>query len=273
MMTNKLTVPDSWLHEPIPVTLVGAGGTGSEVLDGLVRMHHGLVGLGHPGLNVRVYDGDTVSASNIGRQRFGPRDVGQNKAVTLVSRYNLFFGLDWEGVPMMADPETLRGDRCGPWVMPLLVTCVDRASFRVALADHWTGRGSPMGPPPLLWLDMGNGQHRGQVVLGHLARDDHRRPEFKLPHIVDLYPEMRDQPDDDAPSCSMAEALASQDLWVNKYASMGLSLIWSLIREGEIDHHGMFFDSRQGSMQPLHIDPATWSMFGYTAPEATGVSD
>ncbi|WP_019584503.1 PRTRC system ThiF family protein [Thioalkalivibrio sp. ALE16] len=273
-MTQTLTLPNGWTEGPIPVDLVGVGGTGSEVLDGLVRMHHGLVGLGHRGLQVRVFDGDTVSASNIGRQRFGPRDVGQNKAVTLVTRYNLFFGLDWEGVPTMAEPETLDSWRTP--TIPLVVTCVDRASFRVALADYWRDTGNHFGGRGTrLWLDMGNGQHRGQVVLGHLLGTNGfgvPEPAPTLPNIVDLYPEMRGQPDDDAPSCSMAEALAFQDLWVNKYASMGLSLIWNLIRDGSIDTHGMFFDSKAGSMQPLPINPATWAMFGY-APQDRDAED
>lgn len=264
--------PAHWMTEPVRVCLIGVGGTGSEVLDGLARMHHGLRGLGHPhGLAVTVYDADTVSESNVGRQRFSPADVGRNKAITLVHRYNLFYGLDWDAVPKMLDPvrdlETvLEHD--------LVITCVDQARFRADLGQalrqesesdrrFWRVREAP----ETLWLDVGNDRHTGQAVLGHALS---RVPEsgLRLPNVFDLYPELDGQNEDDSgPSCSLAAALAEQDLWVNKFASMALALLWTLLTQGRIDRHGCFFDSAALSLRPLMIDPQTWAMMGYAEPE------
>ena len=83
-------------RRPIDIALIGAGGTGSQVLSGLARMNQALKALGSPGVRVRVFDGDSVSLSNVGRQLFSPSDIGKNKAVVLVTRFNMFFGTSWE---------------------------------------------------------------------------------------------------------------------------------------------------------------------------------
>ena len=86
-------------QHPVTVNLIGAGGTGSQVLTCLARLDTALRGLGHPGLFVTLYDSDIVTEANIGRQLFSPSDIGLNKAQCLVTRMNNFFGNDWKAVP------------------------------------------------------------------------------------------------------------------------------------------------------------------------------
>ena len=86
-------------QHPVTVNLIGAGGTGSQVLTCLARLDTALRGLGHPGLFITVYDSDIVTEANIGRQLFSPSDIGLNKAQCLVTRMNNFFGNDWKAVP------------------------------------------------------------------------------------------------------------------------------------------------------------------------------
>ena len=252
-------VNEDWLDREIRVVLAGVGGTGGEVLDGLARLHHGLVAMGHPqGLRVEVLDADRVSTANIGRQRFAPCDVGQNKAVTLVSRYNLFYGLAWRGLPVhLEDFEGLRST-------DIVVTCVDVARVRAEIG-RW-GRESGYGwQRETLWLDFGNGRTTGQVVLGHLRGRGSRG--LRLPTVFDLYPELADMRGDaDGPSCSMAEALREQDLFVNKWAALGVGLLWKLLTRGEIDRHGFHFDADRLTVSPLMIAPETWAFMGYTEP-------
>ena len=83
---------------PVDVLVVGAGGTGSQVVTALAQMHHALTSLDHPGLQVTVLDDDTVSLSNIGRQWFFKADLGQSKAEVLVNRCNLTLGTSWKAV-------------------------------------------------------------------------------------------------------------------------------------------------------------------------------
>lgn len=55
---------------PVTVSLIGAGGTGSKMLTALMEMNHSLIELGHAGLQVRLWDDDIVTHANQGRQRF-----------------------------------------------------------------------------------------------------------------------------------------------------------------------------------------------------------
>ena len=92
---KKIHFTDRYLlnpRHPVTVFVIGAGGTGSQVITNLARMSMALQALGHPGLHVTVFDPDTVSQANIGRQLFSETELGLNKAVSLVTRINRFFG-------------------------------------------------------------------------------------------------------------------------------------------------------------------------------------
>jgi sulfur carrier protein ThiS adenylyltransferase len=58
----------------LTVALIGAGGLGGEIGEGLVRKGVGCL---------RVYDADTVELSNLNRQKFYPEDLYKNKALSL----------------------------------------------------------------------------------------------------------------------------------------------------------------------------------------------
>ena len=86
---KRVHYTDSYLmnpQHPVTVNIIGAGGTGSQVLTGMARLDVTLRALGHPGLFVTVYDPDIVTDANIGRQLFGPSDLGLNKSQCLVTR-------------------------------------------------------------------------------------------------------------------------------------------------------------------------------------------
>lgn len=256
--------PRQLIEERVRVWLVGAGGNGAEMLDSLARMDRALRALGHPGFHVKAWDGDTVSATNLVRQRFLPGDEGHNKAVTLVQRYNLFFGLDWDAESSHFGPSGFAPTGDGPPpACDLLVTCVDKAKVRVAIGKAMRGHYTAA-----LWLDLGNDAHDGQVVLGHLGRGP--RDGLRLPNVHDLYSEMAEQAaklDRQGASCSAEESLARQEFPVNRTAACaGASLLWNLLRHGRLEHHGVFFDVRAGRMTPLPIDPVAWQFMGYTAP-------
>ena len=237
-------LPASWTTQPVKVALVGAGGTGSQLLTGLARLHIALRELGHPGgLEVGVWDGDNVSPANIGRQLFSPGDIGRNKAIVLVHRLNCFFGLDWQ-----ARPERFhihRGDR----TPDILITCVDSAAARREIASLFPARGHDAP----LWLDCGNSQKSGQVMLARMAS---RSPKEMLPLMTELLPELFDAsiPEDDKPSCSLAEALESQDLFINQAISTWAGhLLWTLFREGELGICGYWINLEEGRITPVPI--------------------
>lgn len=118
-------------QHPVTVNLIGAGGTGSQVLTCLARLDTALRGLGHPGLFVTLYDPDIVTEANIGRQLFGPSDLGQNKAQCLVSRINNFFGNDWKAQPDIY-PTVLKDARRDN-LANITITCTDNIKSRIDL--------------------------------------------------------------------------------------------------------------------------------------------
>ena len=237
------------LRGPVKTLVVGAGGTGSHVLTGLVQLHHAMVSLGHPGgLDVTVMDFDTVSPANIGRQMFFPCDIGKNKAQVLVNRINMAMGTIWEASSQQLQrPEDLSNYQ-------LVIGCVDNRKTRQIIASYRNWQ-------PAYWLDMGNTRDSGQVILGQIGKNK------ELPHVGDLFPSSIDpeaEGEDDTPSCSLAEALEKQSLFINRgMALYGLNLLGDLFRYGKIDYHGVFVNMKNARTSPLKIDPVAWERMGY----------
>jgi PRTRC genetic system ThiF family protein len=239
----------------VTIDLIGLGGTGSQVLTSLARMNEALMGLGHPGFHVRAWDNDLVSPSNMGRQLFSPSDLNQNKALVLISRVNRFFGYEWE-----ARPELYKGKE----LSNIVITCIDTAAGRIQINDKigrlkWSNRWQPF-EKPIYWLDIGNMQKKGQCVLGTLQKvpqpsqnGDKRR--YVLPNVIKMFPQIkRIKEEDQGPSCSLAQALQKQDLFINStLAQFGCNLLWKLIREGMIRYQGCYVNLETLSVNPIKI--------------------
>lgn len=237
--THKLI--KDFFGQPIRIDLIGCGGTGSQFLSTLARMHLALRSLGHPhGICLTAHDPDTVSEANVGRQLFAPSDVGTNKATVLINRLNMYYGLDWEASPGRYDEY-----RYDPHI---IISCVDSRAARRDIQRRFKKFRTAA-----YWLDTGNRSTDGQIILGNnlSASDDNF-----LPTAPTLFPEIVDPSLDrnDGPSCSLAEALDKQDLLINQaVATFGAQLIWSLFRRGEIEHHGFFVNLPNGRVEPLKI--------------------
>lgn len=230
-------VTDTYILNPthrITVALVGIGGTGSQVLAGLARMDQALQGLGHPGLHVTAYDPDAVSESNIGRQLFSPADVGVNKAVLSITRTNRFFGTDWQAVQSRFHSKCEKAN--------ITISCVDTVAARVEIAKALKGANS--GEPynwKYYWMDYGNAHSTGQVILGTVNA---KSGSVALKNVLDYFPRLSKTKDKDTgPSCSIAQALNKQDLFINStLANLGLSLLWKIFREGGTQYNGFFLN-------------------------------
>ncbi len=266
-------IPEPLLQHQVKVALVGAGGTGSQMLTGLARLDSAMRAMEHPGgLSVTVYDPDVVTRSNVGRQLFSPADIGQAKATVLVHRINCWYGLDWHAVTARFAFPALYGMTDAGTVYQtveipqIVISCVDTASSRREIYKI-VGR---INTPVYYWLDCGNRQRDGQVVLGEFnawvsgtpyarAKKDHqKRPPkpVRLPHVVDLYTDLLDESiaEDAAPSCSVAESLERQDLFINDHISRwALHLLWTLFRTGEIAHHGYVINLADGIVNPIPV--------------------
>lgn len=253
--STVIALPQSWLllDRPLRVRVIGVGGTGSMFLDGLASLHTTLVALGQPGLATIAYDADTITEFNRGRQRFTRSDIGLNKAIALIHRINAFYECEWEAEPSLATADDAQD-------CDLFVTCVDSASYRYSVGAAWEKRKTNA-----LWLDLGCGTDNGQCILGNLGQAPGR-----IPNVYDLYKDqLRDPPKDDLPSCSMAEALSRQSLPVNRIvADLALNLLYHLIRNGTLDHHGVQFHLNPMRTAAMPVDAGVWSFYGYATPDA-----
>jgi PRTRC genetic system ThiF family protein len=235
-------------QEPLHVAVAGVGGTGSEVISGLINLHHALVAFGYGGIRVSAFDPDTVSPANIVRQRYTQADLGRAKATTLINRVNLACGFDWLAFDRKFDGDAARGS----W--DVVVSCVDTRAARRSLHKAAFADGFRLWK---FWLDIGNDETTGQAILG-TPRNRKKKVMHMLPCATELHPELMDTslPEDDRPSCSAIEALAKQDLFVNKRAALaGLDLLWELFHERCLRHHGVYFDLRARMESPLTVMP------------------
>lgn len=255
-----------YLHEglavrKINVLLVGAGGSGSRMLESLVCLHRALLALGHPsGLDVTVVDPDRVSGANIGRQAFYPCDIGAYKSITLVNRANMALGDTMWKASIAKLTTKVHLDR-----VDLVIGAVDNRAARLAIVrslEKGTGAG------PAYYLDLGNRASDGQVVLGEVTRASRKTDDiWRLPHAGELFPELikpgLDKVEDELPSCSLAEALEKQSLFINQAVSLYASnLLWQLFTKGEIEHHGAFVNLDKMTTMPIVIEHETWARFG-----------
>src|ERR1700730_16363771 len=159
-MRIKHTIPSALLPQrPVRVLVVGAGGTGSSILMGLPYLDQAMRAWGHPyGIEVAMMDADRVTETNCVRQPFSVSDVGQNKAIVLINRINLFWGTEWSAIPAYFHEHSMQRSQDPP--TDILIGCVDTRAARKVIEAVLTSRSNRT----YYWLDLGNNSSSGQYV-------------------------------------------------------------------------------------------------------------
>ena len=259
---KKIHFTDRYLlnpRHPVTVFVIGAGGTGSQVITNLARMSMALQALGHPGLHVTVFEQNTVSQANIGRQLFSETELGLNKAVSLVTRINRFFGYAWTAEPQCFPTRNFSGESTAN----IIITCTDNIRSRLTLwkflkkvrkenfSDH---------SAPIYWMDFGNSQTKGQVIIGTVREkvlqpsSQEYIPMPKMNVITEEVDYAKIKENESGPSCSLAEALEKQDLFINStLAQLGCGILWKMFRNGVIEHNGLYLNLDTMKVNPIII--------------------
>lgn len=249
---------------PVTLNLIGAGGTGSKVLTALLEMNHSLIALGHAGLSVRLWDDDVITEANLGRQRFAASETGLYKSVALINRANRWSGANWNAETRKFEKDSL-GRLPKNASSNFFITCVDNVQTRFEIAEilnhmnscnryAYSGRSR-------YWMDFGNSQNTGQVILSTVGeirqpKSDKYETVASLPFVTEEFGELlkASEAADDTPSCSLAEALEKQDLYINSaLAQLGCSLLWSLFRSGLTEYRGFFLNLKEFTANPLKV--------------------
>ncbi len=251
---------------PITINLIGAGGTGSQVLTSLARMNYAMNELNHAGFEVRLWDDDSVTTANLGRQLFAESELNMYKSVALINRVNRFFGTNWKAETMKFEKDILEYEDTLQKAQTIItISCVDNVKTRFEIAEilETLDRNyySYNHNTPKYWLDFGNSQHIGQVILstiGKITQPSSKKYECiaHLPFITEQYGDLLKQSEqnDDTPSCSLSDALEKQDLYINStLAQMGTSLLWNMFRQGFTQYKGFFLNLKNFRSQPIMI--------------------
>lgn len=224
------------------VMVIGCGGTGSYLVQGLAKMIHGY-GLD---ISVTLVDPDIVEEKNVSRQNFSPDEVGWTKAESLAFRMSERYGVRFRAVV----------DRCENVRMPhdyLAVTCVDRIAPRKMFQN------AP------LWLDLGNGESQGQAIFGTTSRKEKIKEALekwdKSPFVSDLpnaflkvgMSSLKDRKSKRNVSCAEM-VFSEQGCFVNEEsAQAGLNILHQVLVCGEVSVPATYFDFRKARKIPASI--------------------
>ena len=205
----------------------------------LARMDTALQASGHPGLHVTLFDPDTVTQANIGRQLFSETELGMNKATAAVTRVNRFFGTAWMAESRRYPPAGTSKNRDDkPELANIIITCTDNVRSRL---DLWRflkkNREITINNEKTVyyWMDFGNTQTTGQVFIG-TVRNKIKQPVSKefLPvpgmNVITeevSYSVIKEK--DSGPSCSLVEALGEAGPVHQLHA--GTSRLWHSLED------------------------------------------
>jgi len=244
------------------IMVVGCGGTGGFVAEGLCRL---LIGTHY---RITLVDHDRVEEHNLGRQNFFRQDLGKFKAEVLARRLAANYGrtIDYLTSPI----EQLRKYDRGH----LTIGCVDNPGAREIL--QYTGQHSMMGPVDSYcffdgwYIDAGNGEHSGQVLIGNALLRELKQAFFPgdekgcceklpLPQIQQpalLAPETKPvRPRD----CAQRVAADEQSPVSNQAMAALVLQFVHLLMKGELTWMGVYIDLETMTTSPVPIDPETVS--------------
>ncbi|MCK9172381.1 MAG: ThiF family adenylyltransferase [Desulfuromonas thiophila] len=228
------------------ILLIGTGGTGGFVAQGLAKMIAGY----RLNLDVALIDPDIVEEKNRFRQNFMPWEVGCSKAEALALRLNQQYGLCFSA-HVCTGEEHRQKHGCGR-NETLCVTCVDKIAPRKFLKD------SP------LWLDSGNDLDFGQVIFGTTGVKGSCSPELKVwddtpfvKHLPNAYLKagLRGKKDSSKATASCADnPFSEQGCFINEIAAQAvLTIMHQLLIVGQVTTPGIWFSSSKGRWTPGRI--------------------
>jgi len=260
-MSYTVTLTES--HGAPKIVVVGCGGTGGFVAEGLCRL------LSNSKLDLLLVDHDRVEPHNLRRQNFFQGDVDKFKSEALAERLARQYGRPVGYSVYPYDREMLnkatglgrRVTRC------IIIGCVDDSTAaRRSIAEkiEWGD----------WWLDSGNGLQSGQVLIGNTTSVEGLENAFgETSHMVTKLPIPSLQVPDllHAPAkpvtqpldCAEAIEEEGQSPIINQaMATLVLEFMYRLLT-GRLTWMGAYLDLDAGTLSTVPAEPVTVArMFG-----------
>jgi PRTRC genetic system ThiF family protein len=241
----------------VGITLIGCGGTGGWLAPSLARLARLMIEEGKD-VSLMFCDPDTVEEGNLMRQNFCAAEIGLNKAVTLGARLAAAWGLEITAVPERFGAQSHLSHRLRLFndSLRVIVGCVDNAAGRKRMA-------ASVGPRSW-WLDCGNSESAGQVLLGNLTTDREMRQAFLSPQVCVGLPAPHVQASDllvarpeemarRATSCAEMAAANAQSLMVNQRVAAEAGDMLLRFLGGRLRRMASYFDLESGSASARYI--------------------
>lgn len=218
------------------VTVVGCGGTGGYVVEGLCRL------LPREAKIVLV-DHDRVEERNLARQNFFKEDLGKIKSEALALRLARNYG---RPVAYSIYPIALTQIQ-GPGI---IAGCVDNGLARRDIASKLKPYNS------CWWIDSGNGENYGQILIGNSTGayfDEKKELCIALPLPTIQKPELlAETPKERQLNCV---ELAEQGPTINQImAALVIEVVRKLI-SGNLCWMQLYLDMEAGTLRPVLAYP------------------
>ena len=251
-LDNAFLLDDPW------ITVVGCGGTGGFVAEGLCRLFQGRKA------TIVLVDHDRVEPHNLLRQNFYAEDVGKFKSQALADRLARAYRRP-VGYSVYPFREERRPAPTGTATPAFPTTATASTSAAPTTPPHGRAMAECLPGDPRRWLiDAGNDTNWGQVLVGNVAEKvDLDEPPFtgETCHLApaptlqrpDLLTAVSTRPPD--VDCAAALDLTDQDPTINQ---MMASLVLQVVRRmvaGSCPFMGLYLDMEQGTVTPRYVTP------------------
>jgi len=246
-------------NENPKLVIVGCGGTGSLVAEGLCRL------LIHSDLTLMLVDFDRVEPHNLLRQNFFAGEVGKFKSQALAERLSRQYGrkIGYSVMPYERDmfDEPMGAGMYHKAMSLIIIGCVDTAEARRSIADSLISNWNNW------WLDAGNGHHSGQVLLGNTGKLDGLKESFdiashavsKLPLPSLQLPTLLIPPVEKTRPRDCAEAVEDDEQSPTINQAMAILVVDFTYRllSGTLTNMGAYIDLDAGTLQTVPATPAS----------------
>jgi hypothetical protein len=246
-LNGQLLPPYQYGRQPLKVCVVGCGGTGGFVAEGLCRLLEDDVVL-------LLVDHDHVEEHNLVRQNFYKNELGMLKSEALARRLCTKY---YRRIAYLTSPISMLD------AMPeIIIGCVDNGLARRDIEDKIIAKCNP--PISLYrgwWVDAGNGRNFGQVVIGncpseHVKKTFETRTEvcYGLPLPTEQRPDLLLELTP-APACAEAVARDEQSPTINQVMGALVLEVVRRILNGACPWMQLSLDMDTGTLTPTMATP------------------